>query len=90
MSSTPAIQMRSQGDLPASLGEALHSAAKALAPPILGVCLAVGMPLTAPAELSPEQKLVPSRHAVLWRACAWLARLVSGRIPPPPGCALPL
>lgn len=50
--------MKSSSNPPPSLPELLQRAVKALAPPIIGACLAVGMPLAAPAELSAEQKLV--------------------------------
>ncbi|KAJ1474822.1 hypothetical protein T484DRAFT_1830830 [Baffinella frigidus] len=58
MRSGAAIEMKSSSNPPPSLPELLQRAVKALAPPIIGACLAVGMPLAAPAELSAEQKLV--------------------------------
>ena len=68
------MEMKSSSSPPPSLPDFLQRAVKALAPPILGACLAVGMPLIAPAELSPEQKLVcplPAPDLLDWRAPAF-------------------
>ena len=67
MRSAAAMEMKSSSSPPPSLPDFLQRAVKALAPPILGACLAVGMPLIAPAELSPEQKLVrPLPPLISW------------------------